>query len=143
MTCFACVRGEPKTWYGAPGFAAEQLEAVMKKLAPELFESQPDLLHQLVTIMNPNTLMAHGVPVSNVYRHNYKSYTRIEHVLLAGSLFLDLQNQSVRRRVCHYFSAIISQWLQPGLQLCRGCELLHSGLGELFLDQSCCYNDCC
>lgn len=59
-----CVRGEPKTWYGAPGFAAEQLEAVMKKLAPELFESQPDLLHQLVTIMNPNTLMAHGVPVS-------------------------------------------------------------------------------
>lgn len=35
----------------------------MRKLAPELFESQPDLLHQLVTIMNPNTLMAHGVPV--------------------------------------------------------------------------------
>ncbi|XP_037628330.1 lysine-specific demethylase 5B-B isoform X2 [Sebastes umbrosus] len=59
--------GEPKTWYGAPGFAAEQLEAVMRKLAPELFESQPDLLHQLVTIMNPNTLMAHGVPI---YRTN-------------------------------------------------------------------------
>lgn len=57
------IRGEPKTWYGAPGFAAEQLEEVMRKLAPELFESQPDLLHQLVTIMNPNTLMAHGVPV--------------------------------------------------------------------------------
>ncbi|XP_056131035.1 lysine-specific demethylase 5B-B [Lampris incognitus] len=59
--------GEPKTWYGAPGFAAEHLEKVMKKLAPELFESQPDLLHQLVTIMNPNTLMAHGVPI---YRTN-------------------------------------------------------------------------
>ncbi|CAL8256396.1 unnamed protein product [Gadus morhua 'NCC'] len=59
--------GEPKTWYGAPGSAAEQLEAVMKKLAPELFDSQPDLLHQLVTIMNPNTLMAHGVPI---YRTN-------------------------------------------------------------------------
>uniref|UniRef100_A0A3Q2G4C5 [histone H3]-trimethyl-L-lysine(4) demethylase n=1 Tax=Cyprinodon variegatus TaxID=28743 RepID=A0A3Q2G4C5_CYPVA len=59
--------GEPKTWYGAPGFAAEQLEKVMKKLAPELFDSQPDLLHQLVTIMNPNTLMAHGVPI---YRTN-------------------------------------------------------------------------
>uniref|UniRef100_A0A8B9GZ28 [histone H3]-trimethyl-L-lysine(4) demethylase n=1 Tax=Astyanax mexicanus TaxID=7994 RepID=A0A8B9GZ28_ASTMX len=59
--------GEPKTWYGAPGFAAEQLEAVMKKLAPELFESQPDLLHQLVTIMNPNTLMSYGVPI---YRTN-------------------------------------------------------------------------
>uniref|UniRef100_A0A7N8WNW5 [histone H3]-trimethyl-L-lysine(4) demethylase n=1 Tax=Mastacembelus armatus TaxID=205130 RepID=A0A7N8WNW5_9TELE len=59
--------GEPKTWYGAPGFAAERLEGVMKKLAPELFESQPDLLHQLVTIMNPNTLMTHGVPI---YRTN-------------------------------------------------------------------------
>ncbi|XP_068104060.1 lysine-specific demethylase 5C [Hyperolius riggenbachi] len=55
--------GEPKTWYGVPSSAAEQLEGVMKKLTPELFESQPDLLHQLVTLMNPNTLMAHGVPV--------------------------------------------------------------------------------
>ena len=36
----------------------------MRELAPELFESQPDLLHQLVTIMNPNVLMEHGVPVS-------------------------------------------------------------------------------
>uniref|UniRef100_A0A4W3ITX9 [histone H3]-trimethyl-L-lysine(4) demethylase n=1 Tax=Callorhinchus milii TaxID=7868 RepID=A0A4W3ITX9_CALMI len=59
--------GEPKTWYGAPAYVAEQLESVMKRLAPELFETQPDLLHQLVTIMNPNTLMAHGVPV---YRTN-------------------------------------------------------------------------
>ncbi|XP_076845699.1 lysine-specific demethylase 5B-B isoform X2 [Brachyhypopomus gauderio] len=59
--------GEPKTWYGAPGFAAEHLEEVMKTLAPELFEMQPDLLHQLVTIMNPNILMAHGVPI---YRTN-------------------------------------------------------------------------
>ncbi|CAB1316997.1 unnamed protein product, partial [Coregonus sp. 'balchen'] len=40
--------GEPKTWYGVPAHAAEQLESVMKKLAPELFDSQPDLLHQLV-----------------------------------------------------------------------------------------------
>uniref|UniRef100_A0A3Q2ZY42 [histone H3]-trimethyl-L-lysine(4) demethylase n=1 Tax=Kryptolebias marmoratus TaxID=37003 RepID=A0A3Q2ZY42_KRYMA len=55
--------GEPKTWYGVPSVAAEQLEDVMKKLTPELFEFQPDLLHQLVTIMNPNILMAHGVPV--------------------------------------------------------------------------------
>ncbi|XP_034022739.1 lysine (K)-specific demethylase 5Ba [Thalassophryne amazonica] len=59
--------GEPKTWYGAPCYAAEHLEAVMKKLAPELFDSQPDLLHQLVTIMNPNTLMNNGVPI---YRTN-------------------------------------------------------------------------
>ncbi|XP_063661034.1 lysine-specific demethylase 5D isoform X6 [Pan troglodytes] len=55
--------GEPKTWYGVPSLAAEHLEEVMKMLTPELFDSQPDLLHQLVTLMNPNTLMSHGVPV--------------------------------------------------------------------------------
>lgn len=61
---FHVTRGEPKTWYGVPSLAAEHLEEVMKKLTPELFDSQPDLLHQLVTLMNPNTLMSHGVPVS-------------------------------------------------------------------------------
>lgn len=30
--------GEPKTWYGVPGDAAEQFEAAMAKKAPELFE---------------------------------------------------------------------------------------------------------
>ncbi|XP_055922629.1 lysine-specific demethylase 5 [Eupeodes corollae] len=55
--------GEPKTWYGVPGSCAEAFEETMKKAAPELFASQPDLLHQLVTIMNPNILMNNGVPV--------------------------------------------------------------------------------
>jgi len=35
----------------------------MKSNAPELFEQSPDLLHQLTTIMNPNTLMEFGVPI--------------------------------------------------------------------------------
>lgn len=55
--------GEAKTWYGVPGDAAEKFENAMKQAAPELFESQPDLLHQLVTICNPNILMNAGVPV--------------------------------------------------------------------------------
>lgn len=55
--------GEPKTWYGVPGSEAENFEQSMKSAAPELFQSQPDLLHQLVTIMNPNVLMDAGVPV--------------------------------------------------------------------------------
>lgn len=50
-----------------PASAAEKLEEVMKKLTPELFEFQPDLLHQLVTIMNPNILMSHGVPVRHTH----------------------------------------------------------------------------
>ena len=56
-------RGEPKTWYGVPGGSAENFERVMKDAAPELFEVQPDLLHQLVTLISPNALTAKGVPV--------------------------------------------------------------------------------
>ncbi|ALC38767.1 lid [Drosophila busckii] len=61
--------GEPKTWYGVPGSCAEQFEETMKRAAPELFASQPDLLHQLVTIMNPNILMNNGVPVYRTDQH--------------------------------------------------------------------------
>uniref|UniRef100_A0A1B6DAW0 [histone H3]-trimethyl-L-lysine(4) demethylase n=1 Tax=Clastoptera arizonana TaxID=38151 RepID=A0A1B6DAW0_9HEMI len=61
--------GEPKTWYGVPGANAENFETAMKSAAPELFESQPDLLHQLVTIMNPNVLMNSGVPVYRTDQH--------------------------------------------------------------------------
>lgn len=61
--------GEPKTWYGVPGGLADKFEATMKSVAPELFHSQPDLLHQLVTIMNPNTLMNSDVPVYRTDQH--------------------------------------------------------------------------
>nr|CAD7392930.1 unnamed protein product [Timema cristinae] len=53
--------GEPKTWYGVPGNKADNFESAMKMAAPELFQLQPDLLHQLVTIMNPNILMNAGI----------------------------------------------------------------------------------
>ena len=55
--------GEPKTWYGIPSKYAEKAEAVMRDSAKELFYSQPDLLHHIVTTMNPNVLQAQGVPV--------------------------------------------------------------------------------
>jgi histone demethylase JARID1 len=61
--------GEAKTWYGVPGKMAEAFEETMKSAAPELFHSQPDLLHQLVTIMNPNILMKAGVPVFRTDQH--------------------------------------------------------------------------
>ena len=61
---FQNLRGEPKTWYGVPSSHAEDLEAVMRGRAPELFEQSPDLLHHITTIMNPNSLMSHNIPVS-------------------------------------------------------------------------------
>ena len=35
----------------------------MKSYAPDLFSKTPDLLHHLVTIMNPSILIRDGVPV--------------------------------------------------------------------------------
>ncbi|XP_076448659.1 lysine-specific demethylase 5A-like [Babylonia areolata] len=61
--------GEPKTWYGVPGSAADQFEEVMRQTAPELFENAPDLLHQLTTIMNPNILTKKGVPIFRTDQH--------------------------------------------------------------------------
>lgn len=61
--------GEAKTWYGVPGSCAEDFEKAMKEEAPELFDSQPDILHHLVTIMNPNDIMKTGVPI---YRTDQK-----------------------------------------------------------------------
>lgn len=59
--------GEPKTWYGVPRSDADKLEEVMKSAAPEMFANHPDLMHHLVTTINPATLMNNGV---NVVRTN-------------------------------------------------------------------------
>ncbi|XP_076819433.1 lysine-specific demethylase 5A-like isoform X2 [Clavelina lepadiformis] len=55
--------GEPKTWYGVPREDACKFEHVMQESAPELFNNHPDLLHHLVTTMNPSTLLKRGVRV--------------------------------------------------------------------------------
>ncbi|KAG6868752.1 hypothetical protein C0993_011021 [Termitomyces sp. T159_Od127] len=55
--------GETKTWYGIPGDDAEKFEAAIKYEAPDLFEAQPDLLFQLVTLMNPKRVTDAGVRV--------------------------------------------------------------------------------
>lgn len=55
--------GATKTWYGIPGKDALAFEAAMKEAVPELFETQPDLLFQLVTILPPDKLRKAGVEV--------------------------------------------------------------------------------
>ena len=55
--------GATKTWYGIPGEDAEKFEAAMRDAVPELFETQPDLLFQLVTLLTPEQLSKAGVRV--------------------------------------------------------------------------------
>ncbi|XVE89402.1 hypothetical protein DITRI_Ditri19aG0198700 [Diplodiscus trichospermus] len=62
--------GDPKIWYGVPGNHASSLETAMRKHLPDLFEEQPDLLHELVTQLSPSILKAEGVPVYRAVQHS-------------------------------------------------------------------------
>ncbi|KAI7560203.1 PLU-1-domain-containing protein, partial [Hortaea werneckii] len=61
--------GETKTWYGVPGEDAYKFEAAMKGEMPELFETQPDLMFQLVTLARPEKLRKAGVRVYAIDQH--------------------------------------------------------------------------
>ncbi|KAF7810274.1 lysine-specific demethylase rbr-2 [Senna tora] len=58
--------GEPKCWYSVPGSEASAFEKVMRSCLPDLFDAQPDLLFQLVTMLNPSVLQENGVPVYSI-----------------------------------------------------------------------------
>lgn len=55
--------GETKTWYGVPGDDTAKFEDTMRKAVPELFEQQPNLLFQLVTMLSPERLLKENVRV--------------------------------------------------------------------------------
>jgi histone demethylase JARID1 len=56
--------GETKTWYGVPSSDADLFEKTMKKLMPELFETNPDLLFHITTFASPKDLVDKGVNIS-------------------------------------------------------------------------------
>lgn len=53
--------GATKKWYGIPSHHAEKFESYVKSLAPDLFAKQPDILHQLITLVSPFTLDRAGI----------------------------------------------------------------------------------
>ena len=57
-----CHFGAVKKWYGIPSSHSTQFETLMRDSAPDLFQKQPDLLHQLTTLMNPMKLVENGIP---------------------------------------------------------------------------------
>lgn len=56
-----CHFGATKKWYGIPASHSGKFEELMKSQAPDLFKKQPDLLHQLVTLISPMKLLEHGI----------------------------------------------------------------------------------
>ncbi|PVV01936.1 hypothetical protein BB560_003626 [Smittium megazygosporum] len=58
--------GEPKTWYGVPGSQSDLFESTVKKHLPELFESNPNILFHLVTMVSPQIFKDNGVDVFTI-----------------------------------------------------------------------------
>lgn len=56
-----CHYGDIKKWYCIPESDCHRFEVLMKELAPDLFLRQPDLLHQLVTLLSPYEIRKNGV----------------------------------------------------------------------------------
>eukprot|EP00871_Galdieria_phlegrea_P001897 jgi/Galph1/2708/GphlegSOOS_G1368.1 len=62
--------GEGKVWYGAPGGKSAALfEAAMELCIPELFETNPDLLYNMVTTVNPLRLSKFGAPICRTVQY--------------------------------------------------------------------------
>ncbi|KAL3118119.1 hypothetical protein niasHT_001893 [Heterodera trifolii] len=61
--------GERKIWYGVPGEEAELFDKVVKESAPELFMENKDLLHQMITHINPQFLIDRGLHVYTVHQN--------------------------------------------------------------------------
>src|SRR5882762_3549051 len=96
--------GETKTWYGIPGDDAEKFEAAIKSEAPDLFEAQPDLLFQLVTLMNPQRLTSAGV---RVYGCNQRAG---EFVITFPKAYHAGFNHGVRFVIAPYFHGYSHFW---------------------------------
>jgi histone demethylase JARID1 len=56
--------GEGKVWYGCPGGdGCRQFENAMRDTVPELFAAMPDLLYNMITMVNPAVLREKGAPM--------------------------------------------------------------------------------
>ncbi|CDW52309.1 lysine specific demethylase 5a [Trichuris trichiura] len=62
--------GEPRTWYGVSSMEATKFETAMKDLAPKLFKEHPNVLHHLITLINPTLLMNRGVNIYTVMQES-------------------------------------------------------------------------
>ena len=112
--------GETKTWYSIPGSDAEKFEAAIKKEAPDLFETQPDLLFQLVTLMNPQRIKEAGVDVFGCNQRPGEFVVTFPKAYHAGF------NHGVRRCLAVTSISDLRLGAMPTAELQRGCQLCAS-----------------
>lgn len=104
-----CHFGATKKWYGIPSKDADKFEQLMRDSAPDLFRRQPDLLHQLVTLISPMKLIENGITCVEVEQQPNEiviTYPRVYHAgFNSGFNFNEAVNFT------------ISKWLEFGEKL--------------------------
>lgn len=104
-----CHFGATKKWYGIPSKDADKFEQLMRDSAPDLFKRQPDLLHQLVTLISPMKLIESDIRCVEVEQQPNEiviTYPRVYHAgFNSGFNFNEAVNFT------------ISKWLEFGEKL--------------------------
>ncbi|RZR83942.1 hypothetical protein BHM03_00010666, partial [Ensete ventricosum] len=115
---------------------------VMRKTLPDLFEAQPDLLFQLVTMLNPSILLEKGVPVYSVLQrctplqepgnfvitfprsfHGGFNFGRILHALYVNSIFIFQPLHAVAGHLLlSAWSSLDQQLFAPSFGICGSPE---------------------
>ena len=103
--------GEPKTWYGVPGADAYKFEEAMRRTAPELFDADPEILFQLVTMMSPECAQREGV---RMYAVNQRAN---EFVVTYPKAYHSGFNQGFNLNEAVNFA--LPDWVMDGLECAR------------------------
>lgn len=56
MSANYCHKGATKKWYAIPASDCSQFEKLCKDMCPDYFAKQPDLLHQMVSLISPHEI---------------------------------------------------------------------------------------
>ncbi|VEU24261.1 DEKNAAC105584 [Brettanomyces naardenensis] len=56
MSANYCHLGSTKKWYAIPASDCRKFESLCKEMSPDYFKKQPDLLHQLITLLSPKEI---------------------------------------------------------------------------------------
>ena len=74
--------GAPKIWYSIPNSACMEFQNYLIQTTPDLFIRQPDLMHQLTSLVSPKVLKELNIPCYRAVQHPHEyivTYPRCYH----------------------------------------------------------------
>lgn len=117
--------GAPKTWYVVPPEYGRRLEKVANQYFPASYKNCNGYLRHKMTLISPQILKQHNVPVSKVHSQREGGVSRIFFIIFPP--FYHSDHTGVGRDYDNV-SIWLSCWLQSRLQLCRINKFCHGTL---------------